>query len=323
MLVDAAHYHEGSCTARGLSHDAALAVHQERPGFVWLSFVDATQAELAGLRDTFGLHELAGEDMLLRHERPTFEVYDGDRYLVVLRTARYDPEQRTAQFGELAVFLGETFVVSSRRGGAHAQGTARANLQARPDLLSHGVSAVLWAIVAKVVSDIRPVVDALDEDLVELESLIFSDAVADHTRRIFALRFQTGQLYRAVHPMLAPLDAIQHGAYERLGPMRPYLREVSDEAKTLHEDILGLRDRLTGVLEANLALMTHRQNESVRKIAGWGAVIAVPTLIAGVFGMNFSDIPGLRDSGAFGACLAVMLAVSVALWVLLRRAEWV
>src|SRR5262249_21979111 len=151
------HYREGLCTAAGLGVDQALALHRGEHGFVWLSFVDPSAEEFDELKRTFGLHELAGTDILSRHDRPKFEVYDDDVYLVVLRTAYYGPDGR-AHFGELAVFLSDTFVVSARKGGQHAQGTARASLEARPDLLEHGVAAVLWVILAKVVADIRPVV---------------------------------------------------------------------------------------------------------------------------------------------------------------------
>jgi magnesium transporter len=322
VLVDAAHYHDGACTARELTFDGALEVHHENHGFVWLSFVDPSRAEMDELRQRFGLHELAAEDILSKHERPKFETYDDDIYLIVLRTAYYGMEDARVHFGELAVFLGDTFVVSARKGGAHAQGSARESLEARPDLLAHGVSAVLWAILGKVVADIRPVVDALDENLVDLEIEIFSDDHGDSTRRIFDLRQQLAQLYRAVHPMLAPLEAVERGAYPRLEPMRPYLRDVSDDAKLLDEDILGQRDRLTAVLETNLALIAHRQNDSVRKISGWAAILAVPTLIAGVYGMNFKDMPGRSWAVGFPVSVVAMLLIASLLYAGLRRAGW-
>ncbi len=237
-------------------------------GFDWLSFVDPSREELLELQARFGLHEVAVRDILLRHDRPKFEAYPDDVYFVVLRTAYYGSDAR-AHFGELAVFLGRDFGVTCRKGGAHAQGSARAALEARPDLLVHGVGAVLWAILAKVVGDIRPVVDQLDDDLIDLEADVFSDTDSDPTRRIFDLRQQLSHLYRAVHPMVGPLDAIEHGAYARLESMRRYLRDVADELKLLHEDIGSQRDRLTSVLEANLALIAHRQNQSLRKISGW------------------------------------------------------
>src|SRR5262249_27876157 len=156
----------------------------------------------------------------------------------------------------------------------------------------------------------------------DLEEHIFSDDDVDPTRRIFDLRQQLAQLYRAVHPMLGPLEAIERGAYPRLESMRTYFRDVADDAKLLHEDVLGQRDRLTGVLEASLALIAHRQNSSLRKISGWGAIIAVPTLIAGVYGMNFNDLPGRGARDGFVVCLLVMAAVAALLYAALRRARW-
>lgn len=304
MLVDTAHFHDRAA-----------------PRFVWLSFVDPSVEEMHELRRRFGIHELVCSDILSRHDRPKFEAYDDDVLLVVLRTAYFGDDAR-AHFGELAVFLGDTFVVSARKGGQHAQGSARASLEARPDLLEHGVSAVLWAILAKVVGDIRPVVDELDEQLTVLEERVFSDEDHDPTRRIFDVRQQLAQLYRAVHPMLGPLEAIERGAYPPLAPMRPYLRDVADDAKLLHEDVIGQRDRLTAVLEASLALIAHRQNNSIRKISGWAAIIAVPTLIAGVYGMNFSDLPGSSSHAGFVICVTSMLLAAAVLYGLLRRARW-
>jgi magnesium transporter len=265
MLVGAAHYETGACTAEGLTLDAALDLHRRDGGFVWLSFVDPGPEELRGLADTFGLHELACADILSLHECPKFECYDDDVYLVILRTAYYGDDHR-AHFGELAVFLGDTFVVTARKRGPHSQRSARATLLERGDLLAHGVSAV--------------------------------------------------------QPMLGPLDAIQHGAYGRLEPMRPYLRDVGDDAKLLYEDIVRQRDRLTAVLEASLALITYRQNQSIRKVSGWAAILAVPTLIAGVFGMNFSKLPGQSWGDGFWICVGVMLVAAGSVYLSLKRARW-
>jgi magnesium transporter len=321
MLVGGAHYLEGTRVGGELTVAEALRTRREQPGFVWLSFVDPTPDELGEVAGALDLHELVVDDALSAHERPKFERHDGG-YLVVLRTAFYDAELRRARFGELAVVLGDRYVVTARKGGTHAQGSARAKLEARPDLLANGVSAVLWTVLTKVVDDIHPVIEALDDDLIEVEAQVFSDNGDDPTRRIYDLRKDVTQLYRAVHPMLAPLEAIERGAYDRLEPMRPYLRDVTDDAKLLDEDVLSQRDRLTAVLEANLALVARRQNESVRKVSGWAAIIAVPTLFAGIYGMNFKDIPGLDWKLGFPAFLVLSFVVGGLLYWGLRRARW-
>jgi magnesium transporter len=197
MLADAAHYDDGRCTASGLTAQTALDHHHVVDhGFVWLSFVDPSRDELLELQERFGLHEVAVDDILLRHDRPKFETYPGEVYFVVLRTAYYGDDARL-HFGELAVFLGRDFVVTSRKGGAHAQGSARTALEARPDLLAHGVSAVLWAILAKVVRDIGPVVDALDDDLIDLEGDVFSDNDTDPTWRSSSPTVRTSRCARS------------------------------------------------------------------------------------------------------------------------------
>ena len=177
-------------------------------------------------------------------------------------------------------------------------------------------------MIDKVVSDMRPVINAVDEDLIAVEAEVFSDDADDPTRRIYDLRRDLTQLYRAVHPMLARLEAVERGAHRRLEPMRPYLRDVADDAKLLDEDVLGQRDRVTAVLEANLALIARRQNDAVRKVSGWAAIIAVPTFFAGIYGMNFHDIPGLSWSLGFPAFLVVTFSVGALLYWLLRRARW-
>jgi magnesium transporter len=323
VLDTAAHYEDGRRTsAEGLTLHEAIALRRTGRGFVWIALIDPTHEELVELCDAVGLHELAMADILSPHERPKLDDYDGRAQLMILRTVYRSHSDGRVRFGELAVFLAEGLVVSARKGGRHAQGTARAALERRPDLLEKGESAALWAIVDKVLADIRPVVDALDERLIAIENDIFEDQGQDLTKRIYRLRQEVGQLHRTVHPMLEPLRQIEHGAYPLLAPMRHYLEDLDDTCRLLNEDILNDRARLDSVLDANLALIAQRQNDAVRKISGWAAIGAVPTLLAGIWGMNFHDMPGLSWKLGFPACLITMILIAGALRYALRRANW-
>jgi magnesium transporter len=323
VLDAAAHYEDGKRTAGpDLTIREAIELRRRERGFVWIALVDPTADELQQLCDGVGLHELAMADILSPHERPKLDDYEGRAQLMILRTVHRAGEQGRVRFGELAVFVTDGLVVSARKGGRHAQGTARAALERRPDLLANGVSAVLWAVVHKVLGDIRPVVDAIDERLITVENDVFADDGDDLTERVYRLRQDVAQLHRTVHPMLEPLRLIERGTYPLLAPMRHYLSDASDAARLLNEDILNDRFRLDSVLDANLALIAQRQNESVRKISGWAAIAAVPTLIAGIWGMNFADMPGLDWRWGFPACLVIMVLIALALRAALRRANW-
>lgn len=323
MLDAAAHYEDGRrTTSADLTIREAIELRQAARGFVWIALIDPTRDELEELCAGVGLHELAMADILSPHERPKLDDYEGQAQLMILRTVYRAESDGAVRFGELAVFITDGLVVSARKGGRHAQGTARAALERRADLLANGVSSVLWAVADKVLSDIRPVVEAIDERLIKVETDVFDEDGDDLTRRVYRLRQDVAQLHRTVHPMLEPLRLIERGTYPLLAPMRHYLADLGDAARLLNEDILNDRFRLDSVLDANLALMAQRQNESVRKISGWAAIAAVPTLIAGIWGMNFADMPGLDWRLGFPACLAVMAAIAVALRFALRRANW-
>lgn len=323
MLDAAAHYEDGRRTTRAdLTIREAIRLRRTERGLVWIALVDPTREELEELCAGIGLHELAMADILSPHERPKLDDYDGAAQLMILRTVYHAESDGSVRFGELAVFVTDGLVVSARKGGRHAQGTARLVLERRPDLLANGVSAVLWAVVDKVLGDIRPVVESVDERLIKVETDVFDDDGEDLTRRVYRLRQDVAQLHRTVHPMLEPLRQIERGTYPLLAPMRHYLADLADNARLLNEDILNDRFRLDSVLDANLALIAQRQNESVRKISGWAAIAAVPTLIAGIWGMNFANMPGLDWRLGFPACLAVMIAIALALRAALRKANW-
>jgi magnesium transporter len=323
LIIDCAHYRDGRRQrAEAMSVDEAGAICAREEGFVWLGMYEPEPDELAEVQARFGLHELAVEDAQSFHLRPKIEQYDDDVLFVVLRSARYDDASEEVEFGEISLFLGRHFVITVRQGMGSDLHAARLRLERRPQLLKEGSMAILWAVLDQVVDDYGPVVEGLEGDIEEVEATVFAGVVAP-TERVYFLRREVTDFYRAVHPLLAPVDALERGAYPHVGKdLRQYFRDINDHLKLVNDEVAAQRDLLTTILEANMAVIQVEQNDVVRKISGWAAIIAVPTFISGVYGMNFQDIPELRLSFGYPAVLLVMLAAAVALYVFLKRARW-
>jgi magnesium transporter len=290
--------------------------------FVWIGLHQPEQQELERLSELFGLHELALEDAARAHQRPKVEDYDTG-YFIVLRTAHYHEQEEVVHFGEIHLFTGPGYVISLRHGPGSELATARSRMEARPELLRLGPAAAVWAIVDKVVDDYFPVVDGIEADVEEVENDVFDDDVPAPTERIYHLKREVIEFHRAVWPLLGPLEAFVRGAYPRLpDELRPYFRDIYDHARRVDEQVTSQRELLTSVLEANLALVSVNQNEVVKKISSYAALIAVPTFIASVYGMNFEDMPELHWTFGYPLCLGVMALSVLLIWRGLTRAGW-
>lgn len=323
MIVDCAHYRDGRRQHEGkMEPSDAAAICRREEGFVWLGMVDPAAEELASVQDIFGLHELAVEDAQSFHLRPKVEQYEGEITFVVLRTARYLDEREEVEFGEISLFVGPGFVITVRQGGASDLHPARLRLEARPELLREGPASVLWAISDQVVDDYAPVVEGLERDIEEVEQLVFSGSHAP-TRRIYLLRREVSDFYRAVHPLLGPAAAITNGGVLPIGDtLRTYFRDVDDHLKLVNEEVLAQRDLLSTILQANMAVLSVEQNDVVRRISGWAAIITVPTFIASFYGMNFHSMPELHRGWGYPAVVALMVLAAVVLYVSFKRARW-
>ena len=324
MIIDCAHYREGRRTREApmTVDEAAATCTAQKEGFIWLGMFEPSPEELAEVQDRFGLHDLAVEDAQSYHLRPKLEQYDGDILFVVLRTARYDDEAEEVQFGEISLFLGHRFVISVRQGVGSDLHPARLRLEQRPELLSEGTIAVLWAVLDQVVDDYVPVVEGLESDIEEVEATVFSGTVAP-TERVYFLRREVTDFYRAVHPLLGPLDALERGGYGvSTTELRQFFRDVNDHLKLINEEVAAQRDLLTTVLEANMAVISVQQNDVVRKISGWAAILAVPTFFASIWGMNFRDMPELGWGAGYPAAIVLMVAIGVALYAYFKRVRW-
>ena len=305
-----------------LDRAAAICTSEDGAGFVWLGIVEPEPEELEQVQERFGLHDLAVEDAQSFHLRPKVEQYEDDERVlfVVLRTARYDDEREEVDFGEVSVFLSARFVITVRQGAASDLHGARLRLERRPELLGEGPGAVLWAILDKVVDDYAPVVEGLERDIEEVEKTVFSGAAAP-TERIYLLRREATDFYRAVHPLLAPVDGMERGAYDLIGAgLRHFFRDVGDHLRLVDEEVVAQRDLLAMILQANMAVVSVaqneisvRQNETAKQLTIVAMIFLPLTFITGFFGQNFGWlVDHVSSFWAFAILGLGSLAVSVA-----------
>jgi magnesium transporter len=322
VIVDCAHYRDGVRQHEGqLPLDVAEKCVVGDGDFVWLGLFEPTVEELRDVGARFDLHELALEDAYRAHQRPKLEDYE-DSYFVVLRPARYDDGKEEVEFGEIMLFLSRRYVIAVRHGAASELTGVRKHLEAHPELLEAGPAAAVWAILDKVVDDYQPVVDGIDNDITEVETEIF-EAGADSTERIYFLKREVIEFHHATAPLLSPLESLERGAFPTMDEqLRRYFRDVADHARRVDEQVSAQRELLTSILEANLALVSVRQNVIVRQISAVAALIAVPTFLASIWGMNFTHMPELDTSWGYGLALGLMAAAVIALFTFFRRIRW-
>jgi magnesium transporter len=325
VIVDCAHYRDGRRQHEGpmeLDRAAGICTTEDGDGFVWLGIVEPEPEELQEVQEEFGLHDLAVEDAQTFHLRPKVEQYEDDEKVlfVVLRTARYDDEREEVDFGEVSVFLSERFVITVRQGAASDLHGARLRLERRPELLNEGPGAVLWAILDKVIDDYAPVIEGLERDIEEVEKTVFSGAAAP-TERIYLLRREATDFYRAVHPLLGPLDGMERGIYDLIGQgLRHFFRDVNDHLKLVDEEVVAQRDLLAMILQANMAVVSVaqneisvRQNETAKQLTLVAMVFLPLTFITGFFGQNFGWlVEHVSSFWAFAILGLGSLAVSAA-----------
>ena len=292
MIVDCAHYRDGQ-----RQDEAAITVEQAAgcctgDGFVWLGLFEPSPEELERVRRAFGLHELAVEDAQTFHLRPKIERYDGGFELAILRTARYDDEREEIDTGEISIFLGANFVITVRKGVASELHGARTRLEQHPELLRVGSASVMWAILDQMVDCYAPVVAELDRDIEQIEGTVFSGTVAP-TERIYFLRREVTDFYRAVHPLLAVL-ASQVQPNKWPAELLPYFRDVYDHLVLVSEEVAAQRDVLGTILEANIAVIsveqnkiTLRQSATMEQLTIFASIFLPLSFVVGFFGQNF------------------------------------
>ena len=322
MIVDCAIYVDGRRSAPcsiGEIHEASLA----RGGFAWIDLYEPTQEEFDSVAGEFGLHQLALGDAVKMHQRPKIERY-GDLIFVVLKSARYVEEDEKVEFGEIRAFVGRDFNVTVRHGEASELKEVRRQVEGRPDLLRRGPSAVLYAIMFQVVEDYGPVVEGLENDIDEIEEQVFEGtpgASPAVSRRIYELSREVIQFHQATQPLAGALSRLTEA--DDIDPeVRRYLREVQDRVLRITERVEGIRELLTNILSVNLTLVGVNQNDQMKKISAWAAIVVVPTLIAGIYGMNFDYMPELHWKYGYLFALSLMVLIAFALYRNFKRAGW-
>jgi magnesium transporter len=322
LIVDCAVYQGGLRRPGELKLGEAFDACQKDGAFVWLGLYEPAEEEFESMRREFNLHELAVEDAVQGHQRPKIELYD-DTLLVVLKPLRYIDTEELIETGEIILFVNKAFIVSVRRREASALGQVRRHLDQRPDLLAQGTGAVLYAIMDKVVDDYGTIADGLERDIEEIEEQVFSPERVDPAGRIFNLEREVLEFHRAVAPLAGPAGRLASGEFElSRGELQPYFRDVHDHVLRAAEREAGFRALLSSILQANLTQVQVRQNEDMRRVTAWVAILAVPTMIAGIYGMNFEHMPELRWELGYPAVLTVIFVVCAVLYWRFRRAGW-
>jgi magnesium transporter len=327
LIVDRAIYRDGQRVAEPQDLAEMAASCNANGGIAWIGLYRPSRAEFDEVAREFALHELAVDDAINAHQRPKLERY-GETVFCVLRPARYVDDTETVEFGEIHVFAGPRFVITVRHGEAPDLGDVRRKLEARPDLLRRGSVAILHAIMDRVVDDYAPVVAGLENDVDEIEDEVF-DTTADASRRIYDLTREVILFQRAAKPLIPMLERLMSDP-EVDEEERRYLRDVQDHALRVQEQADGFRLLLQNILNVNLTLETkmlsevsNRQNEEVKKISAWAAILFAPSVVGTVYGMNFHNMPELHWHYGYAYALALMVAVSAMLYVLFKRRSWI
>jgi magnesium transporter len=324
VIVDCAVYTKGVRRPGELHvEDALEAARKDDDSFVWIGLHEPTTAEFDAVANEFRLHPLAVEDAVKAHQRSKMERY-GDCLFLVFKTARYDDEQEIIEFSEIQLFAGEGFVITVRHGQASALSPVRRQLEEEPERMALGPAAVVHAILDRVVDDYLPVLDGLDHDIVEIEAQVFSPERTNPAERIYKLKRQVLDLYRNVEPLIEPLGRLQVSGHA-IGStdLGPYFRDVYDHLQREVARIEIQRELLSEVLAVNLTHVSVQQNEDMRRISGWVAIAAVPTMLAGVWGMNFEFMPELDEPWGYPAALLLMGSASMLLFRWLRSRHWI
>ena len=322
MIIDAAVYKAGHRLPGPFDLAEAARTSEASDTFCWIGLFEPTEDEFEAAAREFHLHELAVEDAIHAHQRPKLDVYD-DTLFVVLKPAFYDDQAEIVTLGEILVFLSDDFVIAVRHGEASRLVTVRRRLEVNPDDLAYGAGAVLLDILDKVVDDYVTVIDGLENDIRQVEEDVFSEGAEAPTERIYRLKRQVLHFRQAAQPLLDPIDRMVRGRFEAIHPeLREYYRDVHDHLTRVIERIRAAADLLTSILDANLTQVSVRQNEDMRKISAWVAMAAVPTLLAGIWGMNFEVMPELDEWWGYPAALALMVSISLFLYRRFKKSGW-
>jgi magnesium transporter len=336
-LVNSVIYRDGKAIASPKTLAETYAALDKSPeAMAWIGLYRPTPDEIKSVAAEFGLHELSVEDTILAHQRPKIERY-GDTLFVVLRAARYLDAKEEVEFGELHIFIGKNFVITVRHSESPDLSHVRRRLEETPELLATGTEAVLYAILDAVVDGYEPVVAGLSNDIDEIEVQVF-DGDPKVSRRIYELSREVIDFERAARPLVAIIDLLSSGFEKyRIGvDLQQYLRDVADHVANVVDRVEEYRILLRDILTVNGTLVAQRQNEDMqkvgeasnrqaeeaRKISAWAAILFAPSIISGIYGMNFHNMPELSWQFGYPVAVGLMLVVGATLYVIFRARKW-
>ncbi|MFE2211122.1 magnesium and cobalt transport protein CorA [Streptomyces canus] len=336
-IVQAALYRDGvRVSSPATLADTFRELREQPSGMAWIGLARPTESELLSLAAEFDLHPLSVEDAMEAHQRPKLERY-GDTLFVVLSAARYLDAPEEVDFGELHVFVGPDFVITVRHGAAPDLSAVRHRMEETPELLSLGPEAVLYAILDTVVDGYAPVVSGVQNDIDEIETEVFRGD-PEVSRRIYELSREMVEFQRATRPLVGMLHALMAGfaKYGTDEELQRYLRDVADHVTHTSERVDGFRQALADILTVNATLVTQEQNaemralaeagfeqnEEIKKISSWAAILFAPTLVGTIYGMNFEHMPELVWSFGYPFAIGLMGVVCVSLYVIFKRRDW-
>nr|CAD6611691.1 magnesium and cobalt transport protein CorA [Rhizobium sp. Khangiran2] len=293
----------------------------EEHDFVWIGLHEPVESEIEGLAQTYGLHQLAVEDALKAHQVPKVEVY-GEQLFVIAKTAHLEGDK--IRYGETAIFVGRQHIITVRHGSARAHTDLRSQLEASPQLLSQGPDYVLHAILDFIVDGYLPVVQEIEDKVLKMEKhMLASFLEREQIRRLFRLRRQLILFGRILGPMSDVTSKLVHLDLPCIDEnARPFFRDVHDHVSRVESMVGGLREVITSVFEASNLLEQQRQGAITRQLAAWAAILAVPTAIAGIYGMNFEKMPELSTRYGYYVVIAVIAALCGILYYRFKRTGW-
>jgi magnesium transporter len=325
VIVDNALYRKGERVDLGLdTHDLAGVRAKATGGddFVWVGLHDPSSEELEAIADLYDLHELAVEDAITAHQRPKVERYD-DSLFIVLKTLWYVDEEDAVETGEINIFVGHKFVITVRHGTGAALSDARHRLEGMSQVLAHGPSAVVYTVCDEVVDRYEEVAGSRQEDVDEVEKSVFSTERTNDAARIYILKRELAEMRRAVIPLREPMNRFTVGSVRGIhSDAGPYFRDVADHLARVAETIDTLDSLLSTAFEAHTAQISIQQNDDMRRISAAVGLVAAPTLVAGIYGMNFDHMPELHWLFGYPMAVLMMFGSSLVVYIISKRAGW-
>jgi magnesium transporter len=322
VIVDSALYINGVRTDAPADISDQVDIARKNNGFVWIGLAEPTQQEFDHVVGELNFHPLAVEDAVSAKQRPKIEDYDGLTFFVI-KTVFYNEARSEITTGELICFVDKHFIVIVRHGEGSPLSTVRHDIEANPTQLSLGPFAVLHAVADRVIDEYTKIATELENDVINIENKVFGGKRKTYSQEIYFLKREVIEYRHAIEPLILPLQKIVSETFHAApNEIKPFFRDTVDHLQHAYEHATGMDSLLTTVLQADLAHVQVRQNEDVRKISAWVALAAGPTMVAGIYGMNFDFMPELRWKFGYPMVIGVVTILSTFLFYKFKKAKW-